>query len=206
MVIYIDVFCFRYYVEEVPDLPSLLRPRSISHIHGLRTRVIRALYYVYPPFQLRVKSIQPFERDPDLLKGARCVLQWHQKVKTSWYFYFKFYFPNVPQCYLSKKPNTDEDELLAELDVFSNSEENCSVLRVSSPNFISLPVVMGQVLTKSSISVGHRMQYHKLRLYFNAEFNARQQLTSGTSLVMDPVVNLQINQWWDPKYPYNTTQ
>ena len=193
--------CCRYYTS-TPDIPPLLQPQRISHVHGLRTRVVRSLFYVYPPFQQRTRTGQLFDRDPDLLAGARCILQWHQKVKNGWNFYFKFLFLNSTPCYLSKGDSTD---LLSEIDVCTNPEENCCVLQVVSSNFISIPPVMGQVLTKTSISVGHQMRYHKLKLLFNADFTSRQQMTSGTPIVMDPVLNVVVCRWWDPNYPYNTT-
>ena len=44
--------------------------------HGLRTRVIRSLFYFYTPLVARVGSINAFDDEPDTLLNSRCVLMW----------------------------------------------------------------------------------------------------------------------------------
>ena len=66
---------YRYYVEDC-GLPEELKPRYMEKAHGLRTRVIRSLFYFYTPLVARVHNINPFDDEPDILLGSRCVLMW----------------------------------------------------------------------------------------------------------------------------------
>ena len=73
---------FRYYLEDC-GLPEELRPRFMEKTHGLRTRVIRSLFYLYTPLVARVTAMSPFGDEPDTLLGSRCALIWYVSVM-SW--------------------------------------------------------------------------------------------------------------------------
>ncbi|ELU05741.1 hypothetical protein CAPTEDRAFT_156087 [Capitella teleta] len=190
----------RCYVSGI-ELPSRLQPQCIRRVHGLRSLVISALYHVYPPFSTRLQSRTPMQADPDQLLGARCLLIWYAKVKDLWHFYFKFRLPRGRRCWL--RSQSAEMDLLAADDVFYNPEDGCCILQVVLQHFVSLPsCVMGQVLVQSSVSVGHAMRYHKLRLLFSTErVHGKGLLGNGTSICLDPVLNVLVTHWWSPKYP-----
>lgn len=197
-------FFNRFYNPGV-DLPNQLQPSMLDRVHGVKNRVVRALFYFYTPFQNRLRCMAPFENDPDLLEGTRCVRMWHQQIKNSWHFYFKFERVTPPVCPLFPVRNKFRavDSLRAEANVLYNREENCTVLQVVSPGFILLSDVVGQILIKTFVSVGHEMRSHRLKLVFhtNQVRSTKAVLTNGTTITMDPVTNIHILRWWDPKYP-----
>ena len=190
--------------------PQELRQGGMDRVHGLRHRVIRSLYIMYPLFQSRLQCT-PFENDPDSVIGALCVLMWYQKVKNNWHFFFKFQRSSANECpYINSqglyKPHSKrkKDYLMEANNIHHNPEDNSCVLQVVTNNFISLPVVMGQFLVQVAVSVGHGMRYHKLKLIFNSENVSSQQkssLLNGVTVILDPVANIKVVQWWDPKYP-----
>lgn len=190
----------RCYKADV-EVPSRLQPHCVRRVHGVRSLVIAAMFHFYPPFVQRLQMLAPMEADPDQLLGARCLLVWYAKVKDLWHFYFKFRRLVQRPCWLRHQgPVTD---LLAADDVCYNPEENCCVLQVVLQHFVSLPAcVMGQVLVQSSVSVGHGMRFHKLRLLFSTErMHGKGLMGNGTSVCLDPVLNVILTHWWNPKYP-----
>ena len=64
----------RYSTEDC-GLPEELSARYMEKAHGLKWRVIRALFYCYTPFVARVHSAGAFA-EPDVLLGSRCVVMW----------------------------------------------------------------------------------------------------------------------------------
>ena len=182
----------------------------MDRVHGLRPRVIRSLYLMYPPFQSRLQC-SPFETDPDSVVGARCVLHWYQKVKNTWYFYFKFHRQSNNVCPYSNTqgsyhPHTKrkKDYLMEDSNIYHNPDDGCCVLQIVSNNFISLPVIMGQYLVQVAVSVGYIMRYHKVKLMFHSENVSTKQkasLVTGTPVILDPITNIKVIHWWDPKYP-----
>lgn len=212
-------FHFRFYVQ-TPDLPVTLRPECIDRLHGLRSRITRALYFMHTPFQDKIRNNVAFNPDPDTLRGACCILMWHQQVKSHWHFFLKFVRANKNPCIMASKRSDSasspasrkahhRDSLLDEADIHYNPEENRVILQIVARNFISLPPsVMGQYLSKASVSVGHGMRYHKLKMLFSPQpymlsGGDRHGLAGGcTHVVMDPVINAYVLNWWDPKYPH----
>ena len=83
--------------------------------------------------------------------------------------------------------------------------------KVTTLHYIRLPMIMGQQLVKTSISVGHGMRYHKIKLIFsplnllNSCSAGQSQLSTNITLVIDQVASVRVMHWWDPKYPYNTS-
>ena len=194
----------RHYREDQADLPKELRPGYMEKIHGLSARIVRSLFYLYPPFVQRIKALVPFEQQLDNLEGRLCSLMWYQKVKNTWHFFFKFKTLGRRKCIYTEPDRSDRLWLFAP-DIYNNDEEDLSVLQVVTTYFIPLPVIMGYTLRKASISVGHAMRYHKLRLIFsqcNVQSDRYAQ-DSGVVAVMDPVINIRVLPWWNPAYPRN---
>nr|CAD7204031.1 unnamed protein product [Timema douglasi] len=80
---------YKRYYRSVPNLPERLQPECMVRLYGLRTCVIRALHFMYPPFVNKVKAITTFEEDPHVLTKRQCVLMWSKKCKNQWLFFFK---------------------------------------------------------------------------------------------------------------------
>ncbi len=200
------LFCCRYYDKNNKELTESLQPKYMFKVHGLRTRVVRSLFFLYPQFVDRVTRRVPFENSPDDLEGMQCVLMWHQKGKNNWYFYFKFHQPGGSSGTASMNSSPARRRFAQfDTDIGHNPEDRCRVLQVVMGNFISLPIVMGYSLHKTFLSVGHGMRYHKLKLVFTHQrlADTKVAMATGVSVIMDPVFNMRVFYWWDPKYPCN---
>jgi len=91
-------------------LPEVLEPEHLQRMQGLRTRVIRSMFFLYEPmadayFGKAVKI------DPNILRGRTCMKMWNQVG----YFTVSFlytYFYNTSNIYYEstfedqKKPGT----------------------------------------------------------------------------------------------------
>lgn len=124
-----------------------------GRIHDLKSRVVRSLFHVYPPFQSRACSMAPFESDPDCLKATRCIRVWYQKTNQKWLFFLKYERTGAYHCPVF--PSDSEWSPLSEKDVLHNHEENNAVLRVEPPtcSFVLIPDVVGQILVNTFVSV-----------------------------------------------------
>jgi len=128
-------------------LPLSLQSFAVEHRpHGLRTRVIRALFHVYPLLSERVVVRALSQSDPQKLIGLRCVQCEERAGKPNWKFYFKFRCGSGRlNCPLSVKRGTSANGLLSPSDVLHNPDERCVILIITTPHFLPLPLVMGQV-------------------------------------------------------------
>ncbi|XP_050411252.1 putative transmembrane protein 183BP isoform X1 [Patella vulgata] len=192
----------RFYISKI-KLPKKLQPVCIERIHGLKANVVRALYHFYPPFIERLTQTVPFESEPHSLVGQRCLLLWYQPVKNYWNFCFKFVKPGF--LHQGKNTLTSQRDIIDHYDDLSyNTEAGCTILQVTCTHFLSVPIVMGMVLNRVFLTVsGQGMRYHTLRLMFDSRYQ-HQSMNSGTALVLDPVINVRVIPWWDPKYPFTT--
>lgn len=191
------------------NLPPALQQSAMDQLHGLRARVIRSLFIMYEPFQQRLQARVSFDKDPECLKGAQCTLIWYQNVKSYWHFFFKFTYHvySGHRCPLAGD-NDKQNGYRQDANIHYNPDYGSCVLQVVTQNFIPIPpLVMGQVLAKTALSVGHGMRYHKMKLIFTPQqyTSVNNALHSGTTVVMDPVLNAYILNWWDPKYPHQST-
>jgi len=197
---------YKRWYTNTAQLPYLLTPAYMEKVHGLRTRVIKSLFYLYTPFSTRLKRQLAFENEPESLRGQRCVLMWHKRYKNQCHFFFKFRRAGSSTCSLA--PNLTGQGRLARFtaDIVHNPEEDNVVLQVMSAHYLSLPSVMGMLLHNSSLSVGHGMRSHKLRLVFTSApvHSSQAGLAAGTTVTMDPVICARILHWWEPSYPQPT--
>lgn len=197
---------YRRWYTNTAQLPYSLTPKYMEKVHGLRTRVIKSLFYLYSPFSARLKRQVAFENEPESLRGQHCVLMWHKRYKNQCHFFFKFRRSASVPCCLS--PNIVGMGRLARFtaDIVHNTEEDCVVLQVMSQHYLSLPSVMGMLLHTSFLSVGHGMRAHKLRLVFTSApvHSTQAALAAGTTVTMDPVICARILHWWEPSYPHPT--
>ncbi|XP_037782252.1 transmembrane protein 183-like isoform X3 [Penaeus monodon] len=74
----------------ISELPQELTIWNMERLRGLKANVIRALFYMYPPFHARIAGEKPLTADPTRLLRTQCVLQWHSKVGSLYRYYFKF--------------------------------------------------------------------------------------------------------------------
>jgi len=192
--------------------PSLQSSTVECRPHGLRARVVRSLFHVYPPLSERVlnhsTSRTTSQSDPQLLTGLRCILVWQERsTKPNWKFYFKFRRGSGRfSCPLSVSSSNSDSRsargLLAPADVLHNPDDRCVILLVTTPHFLPLPVVMGQVLVKASVTGSIFKQ--SLRLVFSSEYihPSRSDIASSVIAHFDAFLSARILHWWHPHYPH----
>ncbi|XP_064634610.1 putative transmembrane protein 183BP isoform X2 [Lineus longissimus] len=195
-------------------LPPQLERTSMERLQGLRARVIRALQVMHPPFIERYRALgQPFEDDIYGVEGYRCTAMWYKKIKNYWNFCFRLKRA-TSQCDLlaqiSKNGNQNSpgrglnrhDLINGFNNIHDNQEEGCCIMKVTCKDYVSFPVIMGMVLNKVYLNVSQNMRFHRLRLVFDTHrVKDIKQCCTGTTVVLDPVLNAKILQWWDPHFP-----
>ena len=178
-----------------------LQSTSVEHRpHGLRTRVVRALFHVYRPLSERhsAHTVSAHHCDPHRLTGLRCIMAWQERSsKPNWKFYFKFRRGSGRLgCCLS---GGGGDSLLSPADVLYNPDERCVLFVVTTPHFLPLPLVMGQVLVRAAVTGSIFTQ--SLKLTFSSEYITPRQ-SDLTFAHFDTFVSACILAWWHPQYPH----
>uniref|UniRef100_A0A1Y1MMQ5 Transmembrane protein 183 n=1 Tax=Photinus pyralis TaxID=7054 RepID=A0A1Y1MMQ5_PHOPY len=183
-------------------LPIHLQRDHMVRLYGLRTSVIRALYFMYPPFANRLKSVRQCMRHPATLVKKQCVTAFYkQGIELLYCFKFKEYMRSLKQV-PCKQNVIDVLE-----DVTANPDENCYILLISSKRLIPIPCVEGLILKSALLTLSQGFCYQRLQLEFSSQMHNYSGRTSGgsdhTSIVFDHVTGVKIIDWWDPQYPYN---
>ena len=198
---------FSRYCQEIEKLPDELKPVCLERIHGLRKRVIRALFHFYPTLADRTTKTIPFEDEHHSLVGLRCIVMWYEPVKNLWNFNFKLRKERISDInkLVTIKSTRDKNLHKGYCDVYSNTENDCYLLQVTCQNFQNVTSVMGLVLSNITLKVGQGMRYHCLRLHFDScmktTTNHVKNKAGDIVIMLDPVLNLKVFPWWHPKYP-----
>ncbi|KAK5649641.1 hypothetical protein RI129_000670 [Pyrocoelia pectoralis] len=199
---------YKRYYKYAPSLPHHLAPEHIVRFYGLRTSVIRALHFMYPPFCNKYKTISSSERHPVTLINKQCMTAFHKQGFESIYcFKFKDYIPSALKR-TNKSDNQRKPNVIEMLeDVTANPDENCCVLLVNCKQFIPIPCVEGFILKSALLTLSQGFRHHRLQLGFssgvhNYSYNAVDGSDSIT-IILDPVLGVKVLDWWDPQYPYN---
>ncbi|XP_056292895.1 transmembrane protein 183A isoform X2 [Pseudoliparis swirei] len=197
---------YRRHYKIDADLPYRLQPDCIYRTCSLRARVIRSLFHLYEPFNLRVSKIPALpESTPTTLLNSKCLLFWVRKVfgtrpEALWEFNFKFLKQGHSKNGCAKSlcmPRQYKD-------VHTNPDSDCYMLQVTTLNFIFTPVVMGMTLSLFTINVSTDMRHHRVRLVFQdtpLQRGKKRGDQGGTQVVLDPVHSVKLMDWWHPQYP-----
>lgn len=192
---------YERYVVEYSTLPSHLKPCEIDVKSGMKARVVRALYHIYPPFSKSVQHTLPISECTHVLENKQCALHWWKQAtscKTNskiWLFYFKF---TSCEYSINSKNIFKMNDLLN-----YNTESKCVLLRIAATSFLRIRNISGLVLTNLSISVSGDMRHHKVKLCFHEKRgNNIYPKYSDNVIIVDPVLDLQVLNWWDPYYPH----
>ncbi|XP_077287030.1 transmembrane protein 183-like [Arctopsyche grandis] len=199
-------FWFRLYKKHYKHncgLPLRLQPVHMHLRYGLRSCVIRSLYYTYAPFttEIKVQNYSNFYTPKDLLK-RRCLSVWYEKSKSQWIFFFKLKFIKrtlyVPRIAENSKRNVFEilDDILA------NPEIDCKMLKVHCGSFSDAPPIMGMILNTIFTKVAPNMRHNRLHLGFSQSLQDHVNSTSNCSVVLNNVVKMEVLNWWHPNYPH----
>lgn len=197
---------YKRFYATTPTLPEQLQPECLVRKYSLRTSVIRALYFMYTPFIDRIKAKQ--EQHPDKVTKRECILMWHEKKKSHWFYYFKMKERNTNVLpHTRRKVEKHRPDLLEILDdVSANQDEYCQVLQVTCKDFIPVPPVLGLTLTSVMFTLSSGFIHHKLQLGFNTGVQSCLRTTdggTGVSVILDPVINVKVLDWWHPLYPHS---
>lgn len=123
---------YKRYYKPHNSIPSRLQPDQMKIRYGLRSCVIRSLFYTYPFFKIQSsnQSIHNFYTPKDLLK-RKCLSVWYEKSKGMWIFYFKLkliersiYFSRGTECFRKNIFDILDD-------ITANHELNCKILKVN---------------------------------------------------------------------------
>lgn len=194
------------FCQDQSELPDGLKIETLERINGLRQRVIRALYYIYPSFITKITRTLPFEDEPHILAGHRCMLTWHEKVKNVYNFNFKFKKERIYDINKLHYFREIADLRNGYKDLYFNCENDYYVLEVTCQTFLSVLPVMGLVLSNVYLKLSSDMRYHCLKLVFDTNIKGipegNRKGVEDTVIVLDPVLNLKIYPWWHPKYPF----
>lgn len=196
----------RYFNEEF--LTIEYQPECLLRHFGLRTAVVKALFLMYPPFQKRVRQTLLGVSHPDVLIGMTCVgLISKTEGKTGnqiLYYYFKFRRSNAAPVKTHKTKEQSVIDLLN--DINANPDEDHCILLAISKEQISFPPILGQTLNHVSVTISKAFCNNRLQLVFgNAldKFSSSGNSFNGNSVVLDPVSNISILNWWHPMYIKN---
>lgn len=180
--------------NQVPvEIPMRLRPESMVRLGGLRSCVIRTLFYTYRPFVQRLKNA---DRNLDLTSFTRRlkILQmWHVQLKPKVFAYF--FRLQAPVAEFVEE-NRCRDPLR---NVLENAEEGRRILYVETTKYVPLPQTFDQAQQRYLKAVTYNMS-HGLRSY---KVNLEMVLYNGSpfaKLVLDPASNIKVWDWWHPEY------
>ncbi|XP_060074475.1 transmembrane protein 183-like [Ylistrum balloti] len=202
---------YKRHVKDLSKLPDFLQPVCLERIHGLRQRVIRALFFVYPVFISRTMTAAPFQEQHLCynLKGHLCLVSWHEPNKNMWNFNFKFRKERMGEINSLLRLNGEPQSLHSGYkDLHHNLENDSYVLRVTCKNFTAIPPVMGLVLTNVLLRLSASMRYFTIRLMFDTTLKQgmgasdRDRQSLEKVVILDPVVDVRVFPWWHPNYPH----
>ncbi|XP_021936497.1 transmembrane protein 183 isoform X2 [Zootermopsis nevadensis] len=199
---------YRRHYKTTPNLPERLQPECMVRLYGLRACVIRALHYTYPPFVNKLKAVTTFEGEPHDLIKRQCTLMWHQKCLFHWQFFFKFKQSSLVLGRGTGRRAQKPDLLEMLEDVSANQDEGCKVLQVTCLNYVAIPMVMGLSLCSVSLTMSQGMRHYRLQMSFGSGHMCytvgKPNISSldCSTVVLDPVVNIRVLDWWHPMYPH----
>ncbi|XP_041980111.1 transmembrane protein 183 [Aricia agestis] len=188
------------YCKNHPRLPEKLKIENSFVTYGLRQRVIRGLFYTYRKFFQ--STLQNIECSPHKLIRRRCVSVWYCKLRSNWSIFFKLKRQTVDQ-----KLSVDKINFLQELGrVDANPDEGCKVLQVTCLSLNEVPPLMGMALCSVNVSLTQGLIHQRVNLGFTSGIcNGVQNIVPERSIVIDSVLNMNVYDWWHPRYPFSDT-
>ncbi|XP_071830921.1 transmembrane protein 183-like [Apostichopus japonicus] len=190
----------RWFREEV-SLPGHLYPDYIADTQeGLQSRVISALYHLYPPFKDRNHIVMlDSELESCSLIGSKCLYSCsHGSVDNHFHHFIKF--QHLPAAQEQNLRNS----LIRSPSLWANPNKDETILKVTCPGFqhFSCEKIMGLQLASMSLSVGQGMCYNQLKLEFvrNYHLKKRSSKENYTVVVLEPVICVSLLNWWHPSF------
>lgn len=137
----------RYYDGDI-EMPVRLQKDCMMRPGGIRACTIRSLFYTYPLFVDRL--IPSYSQDTNAVLNRRVVNYWYLQLGPEQYrFFYILKRPLVPgsNTYQSDQLQRQDEKSLASLrDIYSNSDEGCSILivRIAEKTFFAPKLKLSQ--------------------------------------------------------------
>ncbi|XP_059092166.1 transmembrane protein 183A-like [Tigriopus californicus] len=210
---------FRRYYRPDAHLPEELDPTDMRRLRGLKSRVIRSLFYLYKPYLTAPrKKIQ----EPYLIKGYICQKWWLNQINGKGFqFFFKFQKqrksqlnkwgqrPKVPAVKFDQDQVEDQEVYLGDgsrnmsyCDIFHNPEDSCVLLEIRTNGFCHVPyTILGSKLIDISVNVcGAGFQFQKLAMSFVPAHQYSINCDNLTSVILNGVAAFRLVNWYEPTY------
>ncbi|XP_046826565.1 transmembrane protein 183-like isoform X2 [Vespa crabro] len=198
---------YKIYYKFVPGIPERLQPHWMVLRHELRFCVIRTLHYSYFAERSTLNYVSQLQqREPHSLVKRRCSLMWHKKGISRWYFFFKLKeisrICNRTLTQQNKNIHEEMNDIERAEKINANPEEGCKILRVRCVEYSKLPLVIGLILQKLSVTLMPGLKYLRLQLGFGTS-DIPNALTS--QVILNYVNDYEVLDWWHPRYPHQDT-
>jgi hypothetical protein len=189
---------YKRYITDIANLPVCLKPNFIANRPGLKTRIVRALFFAYPNLNNRVLRENSLEMtNVELLHqliGLRCHNTWYKiesTLKSSHTYIFRFQVSEPKDKNLSQ-PNdisSTNDHLN------HNDEEDYIVLQVKVQDFTRVQFTADAALLDFSMDTN----LTTLKMVFGCldEDDGNEEC-----IVLKSVRGVQLLRWWHPSYPH----
>merc|ERR1712159_211952 len=176
------------------NLPSHLKGKAITNI-GLKTRVVRSLFYSYAPFVEKIRHFSLTTIPMEKVESKTCQSYWWRQAMSSkqdiqvWILYMKLVSPET--C-------TSKDDIFQVTDLTTyNPEAGCCLLRITSKSFVNIQDITDMYLKSGSVSVSRDFRHHKVKLTFHEyRKNGIYLNCNANILTIDPVLDVYILPWW----------
>uniref|UniRef100_A0A0A9ZIM8 Transmembrane protein 183 n=1 Tax=Lygus hesperus TaxID=30085 RepID=A0A0A9ZIM8_LYGHE len=191
----------RYYSSKV-YVPTFLKKHCLERHLGLKAKVIRSLFYTYPPYH---ESLRRPNNLLESLIGHRCELMWVQRAcdkeitnnsllrrSERWIYSFKLSSkPDESRHYQQTKRKTKQDI------INHNPDDTCRLLEVFCKEYVDPKCVIGMKLRKASI------EDRCVQLKFSSAPLSRFGTDFGAiDIYLHAIQPPSIYAWWHPHF-YN---
>uniref|UniRef100_A0A182Q3V9 F-box domain-containing protein n=1 Tax=Anopheles farauti TaxID=69004 RepID=A0A182Q3V9_9DIPT len=187
---------YRTHYDRNVEMPPRFQPDSMVRLRGLRSAVIRSMYYLYPPFVERLTL--GYSRNPYRVVGRQLISTWHKRTKNCWTYCFrlKASFKAGSRPARSAQLQQQKNSLAFMQDIYMNPEEGCQILMITTDFLKVIPMYNETLFVKNlTQTLSQSMMRYKVRLVLGNYCGK-----AIDELVFDPVCNLNVLDWWMPEY------
>lgn len=202
------------------DFPERFGHICVEKNYGLRSCVIKGLFWYYQPFADRLKrdrytsGVSLDGKAIEKLCRGICESFWFETSETTsrgklFTFFLKFSPIASKLAFLTHQKNERENST----DIFANLECDCYILKIITTSFTNVPHITNWRMCEFSISLSSDMRTHRLKMKFEPKMvkkYANQMNNQGKTTnysgpkemaVFEGVQSLALLDWWHPKYP-----
>ncbi|XP_050070471.1 transmembrane protein 183 [Anopheles maculipalpis] len=187
---------YRSYYDRSIEMPARFQPASMVRLRGLRSAVIRSLYYLYPPFVERLTMVS--SRHQYRVIGRQLLTSWHKRTKNCWTYCFrlKTSFKPGSRPAQSAQLQREKSSLAFMQDIYMNPEEGCQILMITTDFLKVIPLYNETLFVKNVVqTLSQSMMRYKISIELANYCGKRVD-----ELVFDPVRNVTVLDWWKPDY------